>query len=26
MTLIGFLRGGSMNVYTGADRLLVPVP
>lgn len=21
MTLVGFLRGGSMNVYTGADRL-----
>jgi FdhD protein len=26
MTLIGFLRGGSMNVYTGADRLLLPLP
>jgi FdhD protein len=23
LTLIGFLRGGSMNVYTGADRLLL---
>jgi FdhD protein len=24
MTLVGFLRGNSMNVYTGADRVAVP--
>ena len=24
MTLVGFLRGSSMNVYTGADRVVVP--
>ncbi len=24
MTLVGFLRGGSMNVYTGVQRVLVP--
>lgn len=26
LTLIGFLRGPSMNVYTRADRVLVPAP
>jgi FdhD protein len=24
LTLVGFLRGGSMNVYTGADRVAAP--
>jgi len=24
LTLVGFLRGGAMNVYAGADRLQVP--
>lgn len=26
MTLVGFLRGTSMNVYAGADRIALPVP
>jgi FdhD protein len=26
MTLIGFLRGTSMNVYAGSDRIALPVP
>jgi len=26
MTLVGFLRGETMNVYTGADRVDAPVP
>ncbi|HVV20850.1 MAG TPA: formate dehydrogenase accessory sulfurtransferase FdhD, partial [Pseudonocardiaceae bacterium] len=26
MTLIGFLRGESMNVYAGAQRVAAPVP
>jgi FdhD protein len=26
MTLVGFLRGDTMNVYTGAERVVVPVP
>jgi FdhD protein len=26
MTLVGFLRGESMNVYTGAERVLRDVP
>ena len=26
LTLVGFLRGGSMNVYTRADRVLADVP
>jgi len=26
LTLVGFLRGESMNIYTGAHRLLLPAP
>ncbi|MFF8281756.1 formate dehydrogenase accessory sulfurtransferase FdhD [Streptomyces albus] len=26
LTLVGFLRGASMNIYTGAHRLLLPAP
>ncbi|TDC70837.1 formate dehydrogenase accessory sulfurtransferase FdhD [Streptomyces hainanensis] len=26
LTLIGFLRGTSMNVYAGADRMALPIP
>ncbi|WP_278258954.1 formate dehydrogenase accessory sulfurtransferase FdhD [Nocardioides convexus] len=26
LTLVGFLRGASMNVYAGADRLLLETP
>jgi FdhD protein len=26
MTLVGFLRGASMNIYTGAQRIATPVP
>ena len=26
LTLVGFLRGQSMNVYSRADRLLTPLP
>ncbi|WP_052850575.1 formate dehydrogenase accessory sulfurtransferase FdhD [Streptomyces avicenniae] len=26
LTLVGFLRGASMNVYTGAERLVLPSP